>query len=428
MTKIKVSIIGFGRFGKTLLRLLKDDFSVETFDKPVPTNAFKNKVIFFCVPISQFDSVIKANRRHFRSDHLLIDVLSVKLHSQKVFNKYLRGTKTQALLTHPMFGPDSSKNGFAGLPIILDQFRASGQNYNFWKKFFQKKRLRVVEITARQHDQLAARSQGLTHFLGRLLAANKMDPTTIDSLGAKKLLEVIDLTCHDSWQLFRDLQTFNPYTKIVRFNLEKSFDRLAKQLLPKRVDPKQVVFGIQGGVGSFNEQAITHHIAANKISNAKVKFLYTSARVLQKLHAGQIDFGLFAIHNSVGGIVGESVQAMAKFKFKIVKEFSIPIQHFLMKLPETPPSRITTIMAHPQVFAQCQATLKRKFSKFRLVSGQGDLIDTAKAAQALAAGKLPKTTAILGPKRLAEIHGLEIIATNLQDDKTNNTAFLLVSR
>ena len=132
----KVSIIGFGRFGQTLYRLIKDDFQVVIFARGIRlknlsenttvtkdlAEAYKSEVIFYAVPISQFENVIKSHKKHFRSTHVLIDVLSVKVHPEKVFKKYLKHTKTQALLTHPMFGPDSSKNGFSGLPINFNLF------------------------------------------------------------------------------------------------------------------------------------------------------------------------------------------------------------------------------------------------------------------------------------------------------------------
>ncbi len=189
-----------------------------------------------------------------------------------------------------------------------------------------------------------------------------------------------------------------------------------------------LTFGIQGGVGSFNEQMIIRYLDSAKISKYKISYLYTSERVLSNLNLGNIDYGLFAIHNSVGGIVDESIHAMANYKFKIVSELKLPIQHYLMKRPEVDRSKITTIMAHPQVFKQCQATLVKKYPSLKLISGKGDLIDTARAAQALSKNQLSKVTAILGPKTLAGLYNLEIIDQNLQDNPDNLTSFLLVSR
>ncbi len=115
-----VSIVGFGRFGKTLYRLIKDDFIASVYDKKDPVEKiYDSEVIFYAVPISSFEKVISTHKKYFKKDHLLIDVLSVKLHPAKIFNKYLKGTPIQAILTHPMFGPDSAKAGFENLPIIL---------------------------------------------------------------------------------------------------------------------------------------------------------------------------------------------------------------------------------------------------------------------------------------------------------------------
>src|SRR5579884_2377348 len=180
----QISIIGFGRFGKTLYKLLKDDFAVTLYNRSPITDkealseksvitddlsvVYRNEVIFYGVPISAFEQVVAEHRKYFRPEHLLIDVLSVKLHPAAVFKKHLKG-QTRALLTHPMFGPDSSQTGFAGLPIVMNQFTANDAEYKFWTKFFASKGLNVLEMTPEEHDKQAANSQGLTHFLGRLL-------------------------------------------------------------------------------------------------------------------------------------------------------------------------------------------------------------------------------------------------------------------
>ena len=414
-----VAIVGFGRFGKTLHHLLKNDFELIIINRDNAKDIMKADVIFYCVPISSFESVIKKHKKYFKDNHLLIDVLSVKMHPKKIFEKYLRNLKTQALLTHPMFGPDSSKDSFNNLPMIMDKFKASEKNYNFWKNFFINKGLKVVEMSAQKHDQLAANSQGVTHFIGRLLEKFKFGKTPIDSLGAKKLQEVMEQTCNDTWQLFNDLQNYNPYTKSMRIKLGRAYDLLNR---------KNIIYGIQGGRGSFNEEAILFYTKKNKINNFKIKYLFTSEKVLKNLHEGNIDFGLFAIQNAVGGVVEESTQAMVKYKFKIVKEFQILIRHFLMKRRDIDIKQIKTIMAHPQNFAQCKNNLEKKYPNLEQVSGRGNFLDTARCAEALVKSKIDKNTAVLGPKILAEIYNLEIIDKDLQDSTNNLTTFFLVER
>lgn len=85
-------------------------------------------------------------------------------------------------------------------------------------------------------------------------------------------------------------------------------------------------------------------------------------------------------------------------------------------------------MAHPQVFAQCKNTLSQKYGKFEQISGKGDLVDTAKSAQALSTGKVSKNIAILGPLNLSKMYNFDVVDENLQDNKQNFTSFFMVSR
>lgn len=245
--KKKVAIVGFGRFGKTWFRFLGNDFEVKVYNKEEidvgeagikseqilnrEEEIFESKVIFYCVPISRFEEVIKGHRKFFTEKHLLVDVLSVKVWPRGIFEEQLKGIKTGVLLTHPMFGPDSSKVGFGGLKIVVDKFRCGDEDYRFWKGVFSRKGLEVVEMMAEEHDRLAANSQGLTHFIGRMLDEFGMEPTNIDTLGAKKLLEVKEQTCNDSWELFLDLQKYNPFTKEMRARLGKAYKRVFSRLV-----------------------------------------------------------------------------------------------------------------------------------------------------------------------------------------------------
>jgi prephenate dehydrogenase len=244
----KVSIIGFGRFGKTLFRLIKGDFDIILYDTnknafiglpkkdqiKVTDNlgvVFSGDVIFYCVPINKFEKIVESHKKYFKTENLLIDVLSVKVHPKRVFEVVLKDLKTQALLTHPMFGPDSSKEGFKGLPIVLDKFKTDNKNFGFWEDYFSKKGLKVVELSAEKHDKLSAKSQALAHFIGRGLADIKHLKTPIDTRGVEILSSLMDLTTNDSKELFSDLQKFNPYTKSIRNKYIKSLIRINKQLL-----------------------------------------------------------------------------------------------------------------------------------------------------------------------------------------------------
>ena len=198
------------------------------------------------------------------------------------------------------------------------------------------------------------------------------------------------------------------------------------RLLSNRANSREIIFGIQGGKGSFNEQALSDYVVRHRVQDYEVKYLYTTENVLQELLAGKIDYGQFAVHNSTGGIVEESIKAMANYKFKIVEEFGIVIEHYLMKPKDVDISEIDTIMTHPQVLKQCRENLRKKYSHLKLTSGKNEMIDQARLAKEIATGSLQRNIAVMGPKILSDIYKLEIIDGPLQDQKHNLTSFLMV--
>lgn len=171
-----------------------------------------------------------------------------------------------------------------------------------------------------------------------------------------------------------------------------------------------------------------HYVHEENIKKYKIKYLYTSDNVMRALHAGEIDIGQVAIQNAVGGLVEESIHAMAPCMFTITAEFAIPVSHTLMIRTDATFSDIDTIMSHPQAFAQCKQTLAEKYPNLTQISGEGELIDHAKVARYLGEKKLPKNVATLGSSILATLYHLTIVEKNLQDAKENLTTFLHVRR
>ena len=69
----------------------------------------------------------------------------------------------------------------------------------------------------------------------RLLAELKLQPTLIDTHGYEKLLEVMGQTCNDSWQLFLDLQNYNPYAPKMRKDLDDSIAAINRALSERKM-------------------------------------------------------------------------------------------------------------------------------------------------------------------------------------------------
>jgi prephenate dehydratase len=177
--------------------------------------------------------------------------------------------------------------------------------------------------------------------------------------------------------------------------------------------------GVMGARGSFSEQAGETYAPQGVIVP-----LISAENVLRALSAGEIDRAIFPIENSNGGIVIEAVHAMAKYNFKIEKMFELDVHHMLLVMPGVTATHIKTISSHDQAIKQCRMYVKRKWGEADIVPYQ----DTAKAAEDLANGTLPDTTAVIAPRRCAELYGLEILEESIQDLKYNYTTFVVAQK
>ncbi len=236
-----IGIIGFGRFGRVLADVLKREFKIIVFSRPKPKNFPKNpkvnlrslketagcKIVILAVPISVFAQVIKEINPYLKKGSLVVDVCSVKKYPVRIMEKYLP-KEIEILATHPLFGPDSIKNGLNGLKIVLFPVRIKKQKYNQIKKWIRKQGLKIIEISPEEHDKLIAKTQAITHLIGRILEKMKINKTLIDTPSFQKLLEIKEVVCGDSWQFFKDIQRFNPYPKKVREDFKRALEKIEK--------------------------------------------------------------------------------------------------------------------------------------------------------------------------------------------------------
>ena len=234
-----IGIIGFGRFGKVLANILQKGFSIKAYDLN-PTGAFpgvefinlesvlKEKVIFIAVPIRHFELVVKEISPLLPAGTTIIDVCSVKKHPAEIMDKNLP-VNVGIIATHPMFGPDSfiSNNR---LKMMMNNTRDTHDQFNFWRRFFTDQGIQVMEMSPDQHDRMAAQTQGVTHFLGRMLKEYGIRKTTIDTQGFRDLLDLVDQTCNDTWELYTDLQLYNPYTDDMIDKLKLATESLDNRL------------------------------------------------------------------------------------------------------------------------------------------------------------------------------------------------------
>jgi prephenate dehydrogenase len=239
---MKIAVYGAGRFGTLWASLLKKaGFDVMTVNRTpgrlLPDGLAAGtledlsgaEAVFLCCSISSVPEVCRLISPYLSGSAAVIDTCSVKVMPLRWIKENLP-LGTPFFGTHPMFGPDSVAAGISGLPLVMCRGEHAERQYDFFLGEFSKWGLNVLQMSADEHDKRAAYTQGITHFIGRVLDDLSLKPDPIGTLGYKKLMEIRTQTCNDPLQLFFDLQKFNPYTKAMHDDLRSSLDRIMAKL------------------------------------------------------------------------------------------------------------------------------------------------------------------------------------------------------
>jgi prephenate dehydrogenase len=238
---MRIGIYGLGRFGAFFAGLLSGKAEVTAYsrspDRPAPAGVLRvgeeellaMPAVCLCVDIGAMPEVLARIAPRLNPGTLVLDTCSVKELPVRWMRELLP-PGVDILASHPMFGPDSGARGVQGLPMILCPVRLPEVRYREWEVFFSSFGLEVHRLAPEDHDRQAAYTQGLTHYLGRVLAELDLQSSAIGSLGYRRLLNIVEQTCNDTWKLFLDLQRYNPHTPAMRQALDRALEALKAKL------------------------------------------------------------------------------------------------------------------------------------------------------------------------------------------------------
>ncbi|HSH31523.1 MAG TPA: prephenate dehydratase domain-containing protein [Candidatus Saccharimonadales bacterium] len=185
----------------------------------------------------------------------------------------------------------------------------------------------------------------------------------------------------------------------------------------------KTTIAISGIKGSFSEEAAGKFLQDQHL-DGQIIYATTADTTFKTVLDGRAEYGLVPLENSNGGIVYETVYAMAKYTFTIKAIFEIDVQQNLIVRPGTRREDVRQIVSHQQALAQCRFYLKRGWQGVDMI----EYADTALAAKDLADGNLEGNTAVIASKAAAKLFELEILEPSIQDLKFNFTAFLAFTR
>lgn len=187
--------------------------------------------------------------------------------------------------------------------------------------------------------------------------------------------------------------------------------RDVRSLCEALVRPRRVAF--LGPLFSFTHQA------ALKFFGAGAEFSPVSSigSVFEEVERRQCDFGVVPVENSTDGRVVDALETFTHSQVKICGEVELPIHHTLMA--NCSRSEIQTVFSKPQALSQCRHWLARHLPGVRFEES------TSTAAAAQIASSTPHAAAVASVLA-AKAYGLEVLAPEIEDSRSNVTRFVIL--
>ncbi|MBA4270604.1 MAG: prephenate dehydrogenase/arogenate dehydrogenase family protein [Methylobacterium sp.] len=224
-----LGLLGFGAFGQLMARHLQPHLRLVVCDpaqSPQPDPSGQGLVpsdvaavaacdiVVLAVPVDAMAQAIASLRPHLRAGTVVLDVGSVKIEPARLLLQGLP-EPVEIIGTHPLFGPQSARDGLAGLKIALCPIRgrSTGRIAAFLRRTFA---LDVILTTPDAHDRDMALVQGLTHLVAKILVRMEPVPRRMTTRSFELLMQATEMVRHDAPGVFLAIERANPHARAVR--------------------------------------------------------------------------------------------------------------------------------------------------------------------------------------------------------------------
>lgn len=195
-------------------------------------------------------------------------------------------------------------------------------------------------------------------------------------------------------------------------------EKIQKVLSEKRESfPEYATVACQGVQGAYSQLA-----AERLFTLSDITYLKTFEGVFNAVQSGLCEYGILPIENSSVGSVNAVYELMKKYNFYIVKSIKMPIRHSLLAKKGVKIENIKEIVSHEQGINQCSELIKKL----------GNVTITYCDNTAIAAKIVQESDrndiAAISSRQCAELYGLSILENGVQDNDSNFTRFICISK
>jgi len=218
------------------------------------------------------------------------------------------------------------------------------------------------------------------------------------------------------------------YTQIMSISRKKQFAILQERGVAfdtgftqvDKFDFSDAIVCFQGVQGAYSQLAMLAFFDDEMKDSFHVD-LWRDA--MEAISTGKADYAVLPIENSLAGSIEENFDLLSEYNVAIIGEQILKVDHALLGVKGATINDIKTVYSHPKAIAQCENYIR----KYHIDWDVKNLRNTAMSAQKIQDDG-DKTQAAIGSKYNAVLYNLDILEESIQDDKNNETRFIIVSK
>jgi chorismate mutase/prephenate dehydratase len=185
-------------------------------------------------------------------------------------------------------------------------------------------------------------------------------------------------------------------------------------------EERSVRVAFQGAPSAYSDLAIEKLFISRPTPVRERLGLHTFSAVLDALEAGEADYALLPVENTIAGSINEVYRLLADRQVHVVDEEYWLVEHVLAALPGASVEGLEVVRSHPVALQQCE-----KFIEGLVGCRAESYYDTAASARSVVASADPAIGCICS-EQAALRAGLDILQRNIADRAHNTTRFLLL--
>ncbi len=198
---------------------------------------------------------------------------------------------------------------------------------------------------------------------------------------------------------------------------ERDIERIYERVIEASKAVQHTTVAFQGEPGAFSEQAALEFFGRSVTTCPCESFDGVFTAVAEE----RTRFGIVPVENSSEGSISRVYDLFLDHDVRVCGETALRIVHCLIAREGVSLGDIRRVYSHPQALGQCRAFLTHLGCE--LIPAY----DTAGSVKMVSEQGVLDAAAVAGA-RAAELYGMRVIASGIEDSKHNYTRFFILSR